>query len=596
MLSKPSGPLGYHLERVTVLRRAIVRGASPVELSHHLATRRRARRAAPLACLVCVLMIFASAGCSSTAPVRRTVPHVPVVSWQLSATGPEANTPGEAPVPTKDISGAAPGANPSVNFLAASCASAGFCAVVGQYTDATGSLSGLIDLLSNGAWRSYAAPEPANNPAGSGPGDNASGSAYSGLNAVSCPVAGFCVAVGTYKDEDGRYWGLIDTFSSGTWRAMAAPEPPKDSAGEAPSLTETQTGLTSVSCTSAINCVAVGSYDDAVGFYYGLIETLSKGAWSPLEAPEPLKDGLGAGRGTDSNSYQFAGLNSVACTSATFCTAVGRYKDANAVEWPLIDMLSGTQWDAVAGPEPVRNASGAKPGSQAQADGGSYLLSVTCVSRASCTAVGAYLDSSTHIYGLIDSFRDGAWRGVAAPEPATDISRVNAGTDADQEEGATLAAVACTSPAPCISVGSYKDSKGFQIGLIDVLDRGTWNPLAAPEPSTDSLAGQPGSDATGEAGTALKSATCLPTGLCLAVGTYNDSKGNSVGLIDMLRRGIWRAVPVPAPESPFQLGILVRQTVTVQAVSCAPDGFCVLGGNYQDTAGNTFGLIDTYAA
>ncbi|HUC15865.1 MAG TPA: hypothetical protein VMS00_15550, partial [Acidimicrobiales bacterium] len=161
---------------------------------------------------------------------------------------------------------------------------------------------------------------------------------------------------------------------------------------------------------------------------------------------------------------------------------------------------------------------------------------------------------------------------------------------------ATLAAVACTPPGPCISVGSYKDSKGFQVGLIDVSGNGTWQALAAPEPSNDSLGGRPGSDATGEAGTALKSATCLRKGLCIAVGTYNDSKGNSVGLIDMVHRGTWRAVPVPAPESPFQLGILVRQTVTVQAVSCAADGFCVLGGNYQDTAGNTFGLIDTYAA
>jgi hypothetical protein len=571
-----------------------VRGAGPVELSHHLAARVRARRAAALFFLGCLLIVFALPGCSSTAPVRRAVAHVPVVSWQLAATGTAVGTPGKAPVPAKDVSGAAPGANPSVNFLDASCASAGFCAVVGQYSDATGSLSGLIDLLWRGAWRSYAAPEPANNPTGGGPGDNASGSAYSGLNAVSCPVAGFCVAVGTYKDEDGRYWGLIDTFSAGTWSALAAPEPAEDSAGEAPSLTETDTGLTSVSCTSPVNCVAVGSYDDEVGFYYGLIETYSKGAWRPSEAPEPFKDGLGTGRGTDANSYQFAGLNSVDCTSPTFCAAVGRYKDANAVEWPLIDMLRGTVWDAVAGPEPASNASGAKPGSQAQADGGSYLLSVTCISQASCTAVGAYLDSSTDIYGLIDSFRDGGWLGVAAPEPASDISRVNAGTDADRQEGATLAAVACTSPGPCISVGSYKDSKGFQIGLVDVLDQGAWNALAAPEPSTDSLGGQPGSDATGEAGTALKAATCTSGGLCVAVGTYNDSKGDSVGLIDMLHRGTWRAVPVPAPESQFQLGILVRQTVTVQTVSCAADGFCVLGGNYQDTAGNTFGLIDTY--
>jgi hypothetical protein len=481
-----------------------------------------------------------------------------------------------------------------VNFLAASCASARFCAVVGQYTDSTGSFSGLVDLLWDGAWRSYAAPEPATNPAGNGPGDNASADAYSGLNAVSCPVVGSCVAVGTYKDDGGRYWGLIDTFSNGTWQAVAAPEPAKDSAGEAPSLTETQTGLTSVSCTSASNCVAVGSYDDAVGFYYGLIETLNRGTWRPLEAPEPPKDGLGAGRGTDNNSFQFAGLNSVACTTTTFCAAVGRYKDAHDVEWPLIDTLSGPTWSPVAAPEPARNAAGEAPGVVAQANGGSYLLSVGCISAGSCTAAGAYLDKSTYIYGLIDSLRDGTWTGLAAPEPTTDSSLSSAGTDANKQEGATLASVACAPAGPCISVGSYKDSKGFQTGLLDVLGRDAWSALAAPEPPSDSLGGQPGSDASGEAGTSVKSVSCLRTGTCVAAGTYNDSKGNSVGLIDILNRGIWSPVPAPAPASPFQLGIRVRQTVTLQALACAPDGFCVLAGNYQDTAGNTFGLIDTY--
>jgi hypothetical protein len=62
----------------------------------------------------------------------------------------------------------------------------------------------------------------------------------------------------------------------------------------------------------------------------------------------------------------------------------------------------------------------------------------------------------------------------------------------------------------------------------------------------------------------------------------------------MLHQAAWRASAAPAPPSPFQLGVLVRQTVVLQAVSCARDGFCVLVGNYQDTAGNTFGLIDTY--
>jgi hypothetical protein len=571
-----------------------VRGADPVELSYQVSIGRRARRSRGLVSLLCVVAALLAAGCSSSVPHRRSVPTPPVVSWQLAATTPAAPVTGEAPVPLRDISGAAPAPDPSVNFLAASCASSDFCAVVGQYTDSTGSFSGLVDLLWHGAWRSYAAPEPANNPADSGPGDNAFGNAYSGLNAVSCPVAGFCVAVGTYRDNDGRYWGLIDTFSNGTWEAVAAPEPAKDSAGEAPSLSETDTGLTSVSCTSRIYCVAVGSYDDAVGFYYGLIDTLAEGTWRATEAPEPSKDGLGTERGTDNNSYQFAGLNSVTCTSSTSCAAVGRYKDANDVEWPLIDMLSGKTWSAVAGPEPSSNASGKKPGDIAQQNGGSYLLYVMCPSRASCTAVGAYLDSSTHIYGLIDSFSDGKWQGFAAPEPTMDTSGADAGTDADEEEGATLASVACTPAGLCISVGSYKDSKGFQTGLIDILARGAWDALAAPEPSTDSLGGRPGSDATLEAGTALKSATCLPTGVCLAVGTYNDSRGDSVGLIAMLRHAAWRASAAPAPPSPFQLGIRVRQTVVVQATSCAPDGFCVLVGNYQDTAGNTFGLIDTY--
>ena len=80
----------------------------------------------------------------------------------------------------------------------------------------------------------------------------------------------------------------------------------------------------------------------------------------------------------------------------------------------------------------------------------------------------------------------------------------------------------------------------------------------------------------------------------MGVGTYNDAKGNSVGLIDILENGQWRALAAPAPIGKFQLGVTVRQAVTVTSVSCTRSGACTLVGSYQDPTVSTFGLIDSY--
>lgn len=80
----------------------------------------------------------------------------------------------------------------------------------------------------------------------------------------------------------------------------------------------------------------------------------------------------------------------------------------------------------------------------------------------------------------------------------------------------------------------------------------------------------------------------------MGVGTYNDDRGNLVGVVDVLARRRWQAVAAPAPLSPVQLGTMPRQAVNIDAVGCDPEGTCFLVGNYQDSQGNTFGLIDTY--
>ena len=52
------------------------------------------------------------------------------------------------------------------------------------------------------------------------------------FDSQSCPASGSCVAVGTYVDTSGHEQGLIDTLSGGAWTSMEAPLPANaDAAG-----------------------------------------------------------------------------------------------------------------------------------------------------------------------------------------------------------------------------------------------------------------------------------------------------------------------------------------------------------------------------
>jgi len=534
-----------------------------------------------------------AAGSRSYAPAPASAalgPH-----WQLAVTTPASPVDGQAPLPFKDIYGAGPAATAFADLAAVSCANVFFCAAVGQYQDAAGATSGLLDVLWDGRWRAYAAPEPELDPAGGGPGiPGFPETEYSGLDAVSCPAVGTCIAVGSYRDSQTEGWGLIETFSDGTWHPLAAPEPATNPAGEPPGREDqTYTGLYSISCTSGTSCVAVGMYSDVLNFRYGLIDTLSGGKWTALAAPEPPLDGLGAGRGTDDNAEQAAELAAVTCLSPSYCVAVGRYQDAKGVSWALADEFTGRGWAPEAPAEPDAAQTVTKSPVAVTSSGYGFLSSVSCAAPGQCAAVGAFAKPSQQRYGLLDYLSDRKWSAVSAPEPLRDASGAGAGSVASGPD-ATLSAVACSSVESCVSVGNYMDSDDRPTGLVDVLAGGSWEALDIPEPGVDSLGGVPGSDVTGEAGASLTSASCQERGICVGAGTYNDSIGNSVGLIDQYSSGSWRAVAAPAPNGPFQLGITDREAVTVTGVACSPDGTCALVGTYEDGQGDTFGLIDRF--
>jgi len=254
-----------------------------------------------------------------------------------------------------------------------SCSPATSCAAMGHYTAASGAVYGLIDTLSGGTWVATEAPEPPN---------ASSSNPIVSLISVSCHSGGSCSGVGQYRDTGAYYYGLIETLSGGTWTATEAPEPAN--AGTETSGTE-MADFDSVACRSAGSCVAVGFYDDTSGFQYGLIDTLSGGAWSATEAPEPANGGNG-----------YAQLYGVSCGSAASCVAVGNYYDASFLLNGLIDTLSGGTWIATEAPEP------ANAGTDADSRQRALLSPVSCPTAAFCAAMGYYEDTNGSQQGLLE--------------------------------------------------------------------------------------------------------------------------------------------------------------------------------------------------
>src|SRR5439155_38881 len=210
------------------------------------------------------------------------------------------------------------GSDPHVFLFSASCASAGNCGAVGGYNDGAGNVHGLLLTETAGTWApGLEASLPAN--AGSNPDISLS---------VSCASAGNCSVVGSYADTSGHYQGLLLTETAGTWRVGVEAILPAGAAS-GPVVSPN-----SVSCASAGNCSAVGTYFDLSGHTQGLLLTESAGTWAMgVEATPP------AGAGTDPKVF----LDPVSCGSVGNCSAVGNYADSSSHnEGLLLTETAGT--------------------------------------------------------------------------------------------------------------------------------------------------------------------------------------------------------------------------------------------------------------
>jgi hypothetical protein len=151
----------------------------------------------------------------------------------------------------------APG-NAGAGLSAVSCVSAAWCAAVGSDSPGTEEQD-IADVWSSGGWTSSNVPSP---------------SSLSYLNGVSCTAVAACTAVGTQSTSDGAY-GIAVGLTGSTWSVEDTASP-------------VNSGLSSVSCTPSA-CTAVGWYaaESPLTQQYTLAEQLTGGTWTMQPTPNP---------------------------------------------------------------------------------------------------------------------------------------------------------------------------------------------------------------------------------------------------------------------------------------------------------------------
>ena len=396
---------------------------------------------------------------------------------------------------------------------AVSCTSATDCTAVGN----NGAGATLAEFWDGTSWTIETTPNP-------------SGGTNSSLSAVSCASATACIAVGGTVAErwDGTSWTIQTT--------------PTPSGGS----------LNAVSCSSANACTAVGLQIVACGIGCAigpLAEQWDGSTWTIQTTPT---SGGGGGLNTVSCSSASActalgpggvqrwdgstwtiqstpsggGLNAVSCASATACTAVGSGSGGT-----LAERWDGSTWTTQTTPSPS----------------GGDLNAVSCASATACTAVGHNGTEAT-----LAEFWDGStWTIQATPTPGVGLS----------VPSPFLGGVSCTSATACTAVGSFLVG-----GLAARWDGSSWTMQ----------------DATGGL---MNGVSCTSASACIAVGTEeSEFEGKMVWLPSAARwdGSTWTSQTLPAPSG-ADLSDLNGVSCT-SATACTAVGYYISGNSNRPLA------------
>jgi hypothetical protein len=243
-----------------------------------------------------------------------------------------------------------PSGAPAAWLDTVSCVPDGGCMAVGLWDRGgdTGASGPLAEWWDGNSWSIESMPDPASVFAGA---------SSAGIGGLSCSSNTSCMAVGSFYN--GAVPSVGETYAERWDGSSWSFQPTAQVAG----AFEAQ--LTSVSCTSPRDCVAVGAsgFDPTQPVSRALAERWDGTGWSLQAAPNA------PGAYTD--------LHGVSCTSSHACVAIG----ATALDHvfrPLVQRWDGTRWSF----ERTPNAPGAS------------LNAVSCTSSIVCTAVGSVAEQS----------------------------------------------------------------------------------------------------------------------------------------------------------------------------------------------------------
>jgi hypothetical protein len=377
---------------------------------------------------------------------------------------------------------------------------------------------------------------------------------------VSCAPAGTCTASGNYNDSAGHPQAFVVSQVHGAWGTA------KEVPGTAALNTGGSASANSLSCPSAGNCSAGGTYTDSAGHRQVFVTTQVHGTWHTAEQIP----GFAA---LNTGGFAVFHTASMSCASAGNCTAGGQYyTHGNVNNQPykafVVSQKNGTWGKA----EQVPGLAALDTGRQSQID------RVSCHPAGSCTAGGYYTGRSGNSLAFVVSQKNGTW-GTAEEVP---------GIGALSKGGfAAIDSVSCASAGNCSAGGLYTiiidRNVSYQAFTVSQ-NNDTWG-KAEQVPGLAALN-------TGE-NAILESLSCGSAGNCSAGGIYAHRRlDNSQAFVVTQHNGTWgKAEQVPGTPA-----LNKGHNATIDSVSCASAGNCSAGGSYTDSSGHSEAFVVSQAS
>jgi hypothetical protein len=355
---------------------------------------------------------------------------------------------------------------------AVSCTSAGNCSAGGFYTDGSFHGQAFVIREQNGTWGAVTEV----------PGTaalNKGGGAQ--INSVSCTSAGNCSAGGFYRDSSFHIQAFVVNQTNGTWGTAKEVAAALNQGGSAE--------ISSVSCTSAGNCSAGGSYTDGSNNGQAFIVNRTNGTWgSAKEVAAVLNQG---------GSAQ---INSVSCATAGNCGAGGNYQDGSGHFQAFVVNEKNGFW-----------GSAREVAAHLNQGGSAQINSVSCAEAGDCSAGGSFTDGTGHGQAFVVGETNGTWG--SAKETAAALN---------QGGIAQVTSVSCATAGDCSAGGDYTDGTGHRQAFVVGETNGTWA-MAEEVPGTAAL------NQRGRA--VVHSVSCAAAGRCSAGGSYLDGSGNTQAFV-----------------------------------------------------------------